>query len=209
MTMDIRMPYDSNTGTINPRTYTEGGADFDEPIWDRIPISSVAGNEEREMFTIPVGQVDPVSGVAKTIVDTSIRSQGVRKNEAYRIFGFALKYQPVETRTVAEIQSINRVFSECLFEFFINSRNQYGICVLDFIMGDPLPVVASLAAGDNFNFSSFGRKVGYWPLNLTIPLANLTDFAIKLTWKTLPSSDLNDDLLKIELVGIKTRLALS
>ncbi len=204
---DVRTTYNQNTRTISPQTYTEAGADFDEPQWDRISIDPT--ELLRELFVIPIGQTDPIGLGLKTVADTSIRAKGTRKNEAFRVFGFAMKYLPQSIRTVAEIQSINELFSETLFEFFINSRNQYGICMLDFIMGDPLPVVVSLGAGDNFNYSSLGRRTGYWPLNLTIPLANLTDFSVSLRHVTAPAAGLTGDLLKIEMVGIKTRLAIS
>lgn len=194
--------------TVNPKTYTGGGATFDEPLWDRIGLD--ATQDERELFTIGVGEQDPVSGVRKTKADTNLRSQGMPKGQAFDVYGFGLKYLAIAERTVAELVMINDVLRNTTFEFFIDDKAQYGRCTLDYIMGDPMPTVISLVATNNYAYQSVGSVKGYWPLNEKIPLANLVDMHVELQHLDgTPDVALDGDLIKIELCGLKARRSIS
>lgn len=194
--------------TTNLKTFTGGGATFDEPLWDRIPL--VSTETRRELFTIGVGEVDPVSSARKTQADTNLRSQGIPKGQGFRIYGFGLKYLAIAKRTVDQLVLIQDMFRNTTFNFFIDDKTQYGRCTLDYIMGDPMPVQVSLAATNNYAYQSVGSLKGYWPLNEFIDLANLVDFHVELEhFDGVPDAALNDDLVKIECCGLKARRAIS
>lgn len=194
--------------SVNLKTFTGGGATFDEPLWDRIPMLSTAA--QRELFTVGVGEVDPISGVRKTQADTNQRAQGMPKGQGFTVFGIGLKYFATEVRTVAEMVLIDDLLRNTTFEFFIDSKSQYGRCTLDYIMGSPMQVQVSLVATNDFAYQSVGITKGYWPLNESIPLSNLVDFHVELEHLDgTPDALLDDDLIKIELCGIKARRAIS
>lgn len=190
------------------KTYTGGGAVFDEPIWDRIPL--LATEAKREVFTIGIGQLDPVTSTKKTAADTNLRLSGMRKNEAFTIFGIGFKYLAIAKRTVDELVLIDDMLRNTTMDLFIDSKSQYGQCTLDYIVGAPMQLVIDLAATNYFNYASSGKVAGYWPLNKTIPLSNLVDFFIELEhYDGTPDAALNNDWLKFELIGIKARKAIS
>ncbi len=194
--------------TVNLKTFTTAGAKFDEPLWDRIPLDS--GEANRELFTVGVGQTDPVSGARKTKADTNMRSQGMPKGQGFTVFGIGFKYLAIEKRTVDELVLIDDMIRNTVYDFFIDSKSQYGSCTLDYIVGAPMQLVLDLAATNNYPYANTGNIKGYWPLNETIPLANLVDFSIQLEHLNgTPDSLLDGDLLKFELVGIKARRAIS
>lgn len=207
MVGEVRLPTKGPGPTIDPQTYNGAGAQFDEPLWDRIALDNTV--LERELFVIGVGEADPVSGVRKTLADTNLRAAGMRKSEAFEIFGFAFRYQPIDLRDEAELQAINRVFSETVVSLLIDSKQQYGQAKLSYIMGNQFPVVPELAAGDNLTLPYSSQFRGYWPLNMTIDFANLTDFSIELRHYTAPDAALDGDFIECELVGIKTRKSIS
>lgn len=194
--------------SVNIKTFTSGGAKFDEPLWDRISLLSTQAN--RELFTVGVGQNDPVSGVRKTKADTNMRAQGMPKGQAFTIFGIGFKYMAIAKRTVDELVLIDDMLRNTVYQFFIDSKSQYGQCTLDYIVGAPMQIVSSLVATNNFNYQNVGQIKGYWPLNETIPLSNLVDFFIQLEHLDgTPDEALDGDWLKFELVGIKARRAIS
>lgn len=208
MPADLRFQTPRPAPTTDPMTYNQGGAQFDEPLWDRFALDNAAPLT-RELFVVPKGQNDPVSGNQKTMADTNLTAAGVRKSEALEIFGFAFRYQPIALRTAAEIQAIMRVFSESVVSFFIDSKQQYGQAKLSYIFGNCFPVISSLAAGDNLSFPFQSGFNGYWPLNETIPLANLSDFHIEVEHFTAPAAGLDGDFIECEMPTIKTRKSIS
>lgn len=194
--------------STNIKSYTSGGATFDEPLWDRIPLKST--EDSREVFAVGQGAVDPISGVKKTKADTNLRQSGMRKNEAFTVFGIGFKYLAIEKRTVDELVMIDDMLRNTTYDFFIDSKSQYGQCTLDYILGAPMQLVLDLAATNNYAYPNKGNVQGYWPLNKTIPLTNLIDFFIELHhYNGTPDAGLDGDLLKFELVGIKARKAIS
>lgn len=202
------MPRQQVPNSVNLPTFTSGGATFDEPLWDRIGLDSTQA--KRELFTVGVGEQDPISGVRKTEADTNQRSQGMSKSSAFTVFGIGFKYMAIEARTVAELVMRNDVLRNTTFEFFIDDKSQYGRCTLDYIVGDPMPTVLTLAAADNYAYNSLGVIKGYWPLNETIPLSNLVDYHIGLEhYAGTPDAALDGDYLKFELIGLKGRKAIS
>lgn len=202
--VDLRKGYYEAIASLQTGTYKGSGDVIDWTFYDRFTLAAAALTHN--LFTVGVGQVDPVTALRKTFADTNmIGAVMVPQGAKFYVRGVAIEYQALATRTEAAILSMFNMLEEAVLNVSIFGKDTYGRWTLSEIMG--APIYANGVAATSGSLVSTGRFVGIKPLNLPLVIASQVQFNLDITMLTASAAGIDNDKVKINLVGILERLS--
>jgi len=139
----------------------------------------------------------------KTLADTNMPQNGqIPQGQKFKIHNISV-FLSTPRLASADIVSLNTLLMETSTEFQIVNKRPMGQWTLAQLMGAPLlaPLTPAVA-GDNEPFSSVGRFVGVYPINVPITLAALTPFGVKVVHHTAVAAALATTVLRVCLNGV-------
>ena len=189
-------------------TYSNYGDMFDWSSYDSIRLLNTA--PEYRLFSVGLGEVDPISGLNKNYSDTNMRGRTITpKGSKLLVQKIKLFYNLFATGDEDVLQAVYDFFSNTILNISIFGKDTYGLWGLDELFNMPLEIITVPAtAGDNVNVATRLTGVGCINLNVPIVLASQTTFDIIVTPAGgAPDESLNDSKLKVSLAGVQARLS--
>jgi len=147
---------------------------------------------------------DPV-GAGRTLADTNMDVGGqIPSAINHTAYILRINYYPSIVITGAQELLRHTNFRNSTLEINVAGKSRQGIWALDEIMMNPFPVVNTAAEAGT------GTGRGYWVgekvLNIEVPLASLTSFDVTVIHHTAPDANLDNDMFRVMLVGIRETL---
>lgn len=202
--VDLRKGYYEAIASLQTGTYKGSGDVIDWSFYDRFTLLSTV--LEHQMFSVGIGQVDPVTAVRKTLADTNmIGTQIVPQGAKHYVRAIKEFYQAFATRTEAQVLNIYNLLTESVLNVSIFGKATYGQWGLDEIMG--LCTAVNGVAATSGSLLSTGRYVGILPLNLPLVIASQVQFNLDVREFTASAAAIDSDKVKISLPGILERLS--
>lgn len=199
--------YQDVLAALSSGTYTKQGDIIDWTLWDRFTIDGTTPILRHVLFQNGRGSL--VGGVARTLADTSVEgAQAIPQGSKLYVRAIAIFYQAKTALTEATLQDLAEMLQETTMNVHVRGKDTQGQWALDEIAGETISAAISHSAAGSFVVpatQNIGRGVKL--LNLPIILAAQTHFEVQVEHHVAPSSDLDDDLVKIGLVGIMERLS--
>ena len=203
-----RMQFMSALANLGTGTYSAYGDMFDWTSYDSMYLLSTA--PEYRLFSVGLGEVDPITGVNKNLADTNMRGRTITpKGSKLLVQYIKVFYSLRAAGDETNLQAIYDVFDNFVVNLSIFGKDTYGQWALDELMNLPLKVVTVPATpGDNIGRETQIKGAGVYPLKVPIVLASQTTFDIIVTPSGgAPDESLDDSKLKIGLCGVQARLS--
>jgi hypothetical protein len=187
-------------------TYKSEGDLIDYTLYDTASLLSTV-NEHR-MFTVPVGQVDPVTALRKDFGDTNVEGAiGLPTGQKLMVERIKLFYVGAAAKDEADAQAIYGLFNQCVFNFQISGKDTYGRWLLTEMFNLSLGQIILPAATFSASPMTVARSLGVFPLELPIVLASLTTFNVTLQIVGNNADTFDTDRIVVGLNGALGRLS--
>jgi len=194
----------ANLGT---GTYSAYGDMFDWSMYDSFYLTN--GTPEYRLFSVGIGEADPVTGNNKTLADTNMRGRTVTPK------GSKMLVQYIKTFISSDIllddatmQLMIAVLRNMVVNLSIFGKDTYGQWGLDELMNYYFAALNQPAVTVNTNPATQLRGAAVYPLKVPIVLASQTTFDIIVTPSGgQPDEALDDVKIKISLCGVLARLS--
>ena len=179
-------------------TYGTQGDQLDWSYWDTATIA--AATTVQTLFATPYG-----SAKNKNMTNLPIAAQ-IPQGQHFDVRAIGIMYKSASAKGTAGVQKVYDLFEQTTLEVKLGNKESIGIWTLQELLGAAtLIAVTPTAAGDNIPFIQPAYK-GEKKLNRKIVLAALTPFNVILTHWTAADATCANDLLKVTLKGILTRV---
>lgn len=177
-------------GTYNPN---EGQALW-WSMYDRIVFDSTGANPTSySLFTERLGEN------GKTLADTNVRANGqIPTGQKFEANALEVFYVPNAAKTAEEVQQILDALATGWFVFNISGKSNQLELTLTQLMGAAFPLTLNEVSNSPYGRSTF---TGTWELPVPWVLAADTSFSANINFSTAPNASLNDDILKVSMVG--------
>lgn len=202
-----RQGYYQALEAMHTGTYKGSGDILDFTLWDRIVIDGTTPVLQHRLFVNGLGST--VGAVLKNLADTNVRgNQGIPQGQKLYVRAIKIFYQGQKVITEAITVNLYNMLQDTTINIEIPGKDTYGQWALDEVMGLSLQsLITPAVAGDNTPLFTLNRAVGVLPLNLPIVLASQVAFNVTLQHHAAPSTNLDDEKIKIGLTGILERLS--
>lgn len=183
-----------NTAKYSQGTYSAGGDAIDWSYYDTNEVPSATGAVR--YFVNPIGQN------GKTLADTNMIAAGqIPKAQHHLVTHIKTFYCSAETHGTSDLQAYYTLLKQTTVEVVIANKYYYGQwCLQELLGAASLFAIEPTAAGDNISQIQ-PRFHGIFPLNTPIPLAENTNFELRVTYHATPGEYLVEDLLMLSLYG--------
>lgn len=179
-------------------SYGTEGEQLDFSYYDTATIA--AATTTHTLFSTPYG-----TGKNKNMTNLPIAGQ-IPQGQHMDVRSVALFYKSSAAKGTAGIQKLYDLFEQTTLEIKLQNKESLGIWTIQEILGaTTLVAVTPTAAGDNLPFIQPSYR-GCKKLNRKVVLAALTPFSVILTHWTAADASCANDLLKVSLQGILTRV---
>jgi len=195
----------ANLGT---GTYSNYGDMFDWSSYDSIRLA--AATPEYRLFSVGLGEVDPVSGLNKTLADTNMRGRTITpKGSKLLVQSIRMFFNLTATGDEDVLQAYYDMLSNLVLNISIFGKDTYGQWGLDELFTTPVSLITIPAvAGDNDTIQTRLTGTAITQLKVPIVLASQTTFDIIITPSGGATDDsLDDAKLKVSLRGVQARLS--
>lgn len=187
-------------------TYKDQGDLIDYSLYDTAQLLSTV--LDHRLFTVGVGQVDPVSAARKNFSDTDVEGNvGLPTGQKLMIQYIKVMYVADAVKTSAQMHNLYTTLNQTVFNFGISGKDTYGRWTLTEMFNLPFSQMIADAATNYTSPASMGRCLGIFPLQLPIVLASLTTFNVTLTHTVAPNAALDGDRIIVSLCGALGRLS--
>jgi len=185
-------------------TYKDQGDLIDYTLYDTAQLLSTV--LEHRLFTVGVGQVDPVTAARKNYSDTNVEGAiGLPTGQKLMAQYLKVMYVGDALKTSAQMHNMYTTLNQTVFNFGISGKDTYGRWTLTEMFNLPFSQMV-----DNATMgipTTLGRCLGIFPLQLPIVLASLTTFNVTLTHTVAPNAALDGDRIIVGLCGALGRLS--
>jgi len=189
---------------FNNTTYGDSAVIIDSPLYDFFALAS--GTTEYRMFRNGLGSSTPAIA-DKQIWQTNAEGNGQLPSGHFRkITALKLFYTAAETRTAAEVELLNRVIRDMVFNFKISGLDNYGYFRAQEILG--IPMAATVQEGTATELSrdlTTGRAMGILPLQIPIYIDELVTWSVDAEMGTDGGDGLAGDTFHLSLSSILLR----